>query len=1026
MKKILRYNLVFLVILIMNVSTMAGPIRLRLPDTTAMEKDTISYPVMVDSTFSGENVLSFQLQITYNANLLEVIDIVNEGTLTEGWSNIEYTSPQVGTLSLAAAGSTPLSGKGVLFWIRFYAKSNGNSSMQFDPDESNLLNEGSPPLILEDGSIAVSALPVITVSPDTDVLLSGETRQFNVSGGTPAYTWGVTVDSVASISSSGLLTAEKRGLTKVFVHDSEGLRDTTNSQVEIRALKLSFRDTSGWQGNTVMIPLYTTDLSSLSIVSGSVTLSYNSGIVEALTYSKTGSLLEGYENIQLSVPSNGTCTFSFAGTTLLSGEGVLLYLQFAIDSVNAGSTNLTIQDALFNEDILAISETGRFDILPLPDLEVSPQTADLLVGGTQQFSVSNGTAPYTWESANPSVASVDENGLVTAVTGGQARVTATDVHRATGSSGNITVFSKEIHLPDTTISLSQEAVVPIYLADYLQDETLSAFEMQIAYDTTFLSVLDVSNTGTLSEGWMTAFSDKEGIITIASAGSSIIDQSGKLAMLHFEFKPTAEAEQLLNLEILEARLNEGFPYTQTRDGGITIRAVEGKDVGVQSIDAPANSCLLSSEEQVTITVKNQGSEIIAAGSSLPVAYQVNALSVVEETHTTESDFAPGNTLSVTFTQTTDMSQAGDYQIQSWTQLSDDVYPANDTAETTITVYQRPVVDLGPDTLVTQLPVLLDAGPGFASYQWQDGSTQQTLNADAYGWYRVTVTNENGCAGSDSIFLSPEMDLGVIRISEPVSACELSSSEQVSVYVKNFGSTPLAEGYRFTIALIMNDGGPIAETHEVIAEVASGDSLVHRFAPEQDFSATGDYTLIAYTDLNVDVETANDTTQATITVYGYPVVNLGADTTETSSFPVNLDAGSGFASYEWQDGSSTQTYSAQEEGLYWVIVEDEHGCAASDSIFVREIVGIWDDPDVREFLLYPNPNQGICRLVFEKAPTETGHIEVMNILGEMVYRRAILPGQNRVMELNLPELESGIYFVRLIQGELKGTVKMILQ
>ena len=72
MKRTLPNILVFLVILMMNVTALAGPIRLRLPDTTAMEKDTIRFPVMVDSTLSGEDVLSFQLQITFNASLLEI------------------------------------------------------------------------------------------------------------------------------------------------------------------------------------------------------------------------------------------------------------------------------------------------------------------------------------------------------------------------------------------------------------------------------------------------------------------------------------------------------------------------------------------------------------------------------------------------------------------------------------------------------------------------------------------------------------------------------------------------------------------------------------------------------------------------------------------------------------------------------------------------------------------------------------------------------------------------------------------
>jgi len=61
---------------------------------------------------------------------------------------------------------------------------------------------------------------------------------------------------------------------------------------------------------------------------------------------------------------------------------------------------------------------------------VSPSSATLDIGGTQQFSaqiIQNGTqkkAAFTWSSSNPSVATVSSAGLVTAVAGGQATITA--------------------------------------------------------------------------------------------------------------------------------------------------------------------------------------------------------------------------------------------------------------------------------------------------------------------------------------------------------------------------------------------------------------------------------------------------------------------------------------------------------------------------------------------------------------------------------------------------------------------------
>jgi PKD repeat protein len=57
------------------------------------------------------------------------------------------------------------------------------------------------------------------------------------------------------------------------------------------------------------------------------------------------------------------------------------------------------------------------------------------------------------------------------------------------------------------------------------------------------------------------------------------------------------------------------------------------------------------------------------------------------------------------------------------------------------------VNLGPDqTVCGGQIVTLDAGPGYASYEWQDGSTNQTYTAWLQGNYAVTVTS-NICAGT---------------------------------------------------------------------------------------------------------------------------------------------------------------------------------------------------------------------------------------------------------------------------------------
>lgn len=61
--------------------------------------------------------------------------------------------------------------------------------------------------------------------------------------------------------------------------------------------------------------------------------------------------------------------------------------------------------------------------------------------------------------------------------------------------------------------------------------------------------------------------------------------------------------------------------------------------------------------------------------------------------------------------------------------------------------------LSDSTRVCGTSATLDAGQGFASYQWSNGSTSQSVNVSSSGIYKVTVTNASGCSSTDSTFLS---------------------------------------------------------------------------------------------------------------------------------------------------------------------------------------------------------------------------------------------------------------------------------
>jgi hypothetical protein len=106
-----------------------------------------------------------------------------------------------------------------------------------------------------------------------------------------------------------------------------------------------------------------------------------------------------------------------------------------------------------------------------------------------------------------------------------------------------------------------------------------------------------------------------------------------------------------------------------------------------------------------------------------------------------------------------------YDIQWSTGATDFSIEADEPREYSVTVTNSigcsdiESYELGSCADVTLTPSLnssgegiLDAGAGFTSYEWHDGSTGQTILVDGPGLYAVTVSNESGCSGQAEEFI----------------------------------------------------------------------------------------------------------------------------------------------------------------------------------------------------------------------------------------------------------------------------------
>ena len=109
------------------------------------------------------------------------------------------------------------------------------------------------------------------------------------------------------------------------------------------------------------------------------------------------------------------------------------------------------------------------------------------------------------------------------------------------------------------------------------------------------------------------------------------------------------------------------------------------------------------------------------------------------------------------------------------------------------------------------------------------------------------------------------------------------------------------------------------------------------------------------------------------------------------------------------------------------VENGSGCEAEleVTLTVSNPVAIAENL-VNSFSIFPNPSNGEFQLIFNLAQAKDLKVEILNVVGEMVFSSAFTEVKNQTVNFNLNDVAAGVYFVTVRSGNETVSKKIVVR
>jgi gliding motility-associated-like protein len=689
-------------------------------------------------------------------------------------------------------------------------------------------------------TVTVNPLPTVTATDAT--VCAGQQVTLTGGGNAASYSWSGGVVNGVPFSPAG------SGQYTVIGTSAAGCQNSALANVTVNPLPVVFAgdDTQVCTGSAVTLT-----------ATGANNYTWTNGVVNGIaftpantaTYTVVGTDLNGCQasdqvtvvvlnNAPINAGADQTiCAGSSTTITATGGETYTWNNGLGAGVSHTVSPATTTTYTVEGEDSNGCLGTDQvvITVLPLPTATITGTTTVCQNDAepTITFTGANGTAPYTFTYTINGGA----NQTVTAV-GNTATVTA-----PTGTAGTFTYNLVSVQESSSTACSQPQTGTVTITVNPLPTATIAG-TTAVCQNATSPTVTFTGANGTAPYTFT---------YNINGGANQTVTSTGTTATVS---APTGTAGTFTyNLVSVQEGSALACAQAQTGSAVITVNPLP-----TATVSGTTAVCVDDAAPTITFT---------GANGTAPYTFTYNINGGAPQTIT-----SVGNSATITVPT----GAAGVFNV-NLTQVQDASSTACSQPQTgtaTVTVNANPVATIsGASTYCTGSTATLNAGAGFAQYNWSTGATTQTVNVtDANNPITVTVTNAAGCSTTSAPFTVTEN----------------------SVITANF-----------TVEICQGESAVIHGVTQTIADV--------------------------YSETYTTPSGCDSVANVTLIVHALPAVNAGADFAVCPGTPVTL-SGQGAVTYAWNNGVTNGiAFTPAATQTYTVTGTDGNGCVNTDDIVV---------------------------------------------------------------------------------------------